>query len=132
MEAEPAMSSRIVVIIFGFLVFCTVNTQAKAQNFGAIAYSPSTGGHGYSFDYSTRHAAERRALRECGRRARGCRVAVWFKNGCGALATGSRGWGSGWGTSRNRAYREALRVCGRKSGRCAIRVYACTARQSYR
>ncbi len=120
------------VLVFGVLMLGVLNVQAKAQNYGAIAYAPNSGGHGYSFDYSSRRGAEKRALRECRKRSRGCRVAIWFRNGCGAVANGPTGWGSGWGTSRNRAYREALRSCGRNSGRCSIRVYACTSRTSNR
>ena len=62
---------------------------AVADSYGAIAFSPSTRADGWSNSFSTRADAERRALRECSARARDCRVAIWFKNACGALAVGA-------------------------------------------
>ncbi|WP_348640323.1 DUF4189 domain-containing protein [Rhizobium sp. MHM7A] len=33
--------------------------------------------------------------------ANDCRIAIWFRNGCAAVAVGYRGgWGSGWGYDR--------------------------------
>ena len=38
-----------------------------ADEYGAIAYSPSTGAYGWSNNYATRNGAETRALQECGK-----------------------------------------------------------------
>lgn len=104
-------------------------STALAANYGAIAYSPSTGAFGRSWDYPNRRGAERRALNGCRAHARDCRVAIWFRNACGALAVGNRGgWGSGWGNSRSRAQNEARAVCRRHTNNCKIRVWQCTSR----
>ncbi len=101
---------------------------ASAQNYGAIAYSPDTGGYGYSYDYRSRGEAESRALGECQARSYGCVVAIWFQNACGAVAAGPNGWGSGWGSSQRRADLEAINVCNQYSGGCTIQVQVCTSR----
>jgi len=110
------------------VVFLIGGIAAQAQNFGAIAYSPSSGANGYSYDYGSRGGAQNRAMSECRKRARDCRIAIWFKNACGAVATGRNGWGSGWGNDRNRAELEAIKSCNQHSGGCRIKVYACTSR----
>jgi hypothetical protein len=102
--------------------------SANAEWFGAIAYSPSTGAQGYSYDYPDRWSAENRALQECNARSGGCRVAVWFRNACGALAVGNSGWGSGWGNNQRRAEAEALGVCRRHSRGCSVVRWVCTSR----
>lgn len=102
-------------------------SPAVAQDYyGAIAYSPSTRAHGYSYDYPTRWEAEDRALAECRRHAGDCLIPVWFRNACGALATGPSGYGSGWGTNRNLAESYALQTCRRHSGGCSIMRWVCT------
>lgn len=95
---------------------------------GAIAYSPSTRAHGWSYDYPSRGHADRRALDRCGRHARDCIVAVRFHKACGALAVGPDGYGSGWGDSRKVAEGYALRSCARYSNGCEIVRWVCTTR----
>ena len=101
-----------------------------ADKYGAIAYSRSTGGHGYSYDYSTRAAAEARAIRECRRQTKAgdCYVLVWFRNGCGALAKGSNGYGSGWGTYKSLAKQNAIKSCSRNTYNCRVVRWVCTSR----
>ena len=103
--------------------------EAAAQNnYGAIAYSPSTGAHGWSYDYASRSAAESVALGNCRQHASDCVVPIWFRNACGALAVGSNGYGSGWGTSRSLAESYALQSCRKFTGGCYIKRWACTTR----
>mgnify|MGYP005852027927 CR=1 FL=1 len=59
-------------------------------------------------------------------RARDCASGVWFRNACGALATGPRGWGSGWGSTQSRANAEALGVCRRYSRGWSVRLRFCS------
>ena len=101
--------------------------MALADSYGAIAYSPTTRADGWSHAFSTRADAERRALRECSGRARDCRVAIWFKNACGALAVRRNGsWGSGWGSDRRRAELEAIGVCNQYTGGCRVARWVCS------
>jgi len=119
------MQHRLMGAALAALLFA-MPAVAHADWFGAIAYNPGSGAYGYSIDYPDRYGAENRALYECGG---GCRVAVWFRNACGALAVGyNGGWGSGWGSSRQRGEYEAINACSRYTSNCAIRAWACTRR----
>jgi serine/threonine-protein kinase len=103
--------------------------KAAAQNYGAIAYSPSTGADGWAFDYPTRGVAESMALQDCRKYADDCTVPLWFRDACGALAVGdNNGYGTGWGTSRSIAESYALQTCRKFTSKCAIRRWACTSR----
>lgn len=101
---------------------------AAAQNYyAAIAYSPSTGAHGWSNDYQSREAAENAALQGCRKLASDCKVPIWVSSACGALAVGSNnGYGTGWGTSRGLAESHALLGCRKFASNCAIRRWVCT------
>ncbi len=101
--------------------------QGAAAGYGAIAYSPSSGVWGYSYNYGSRGSAQRRALRECRARGRGCRSVVWFRDACGALASGrGNAYGWSWNTSRAAARRRAMRECRARTGGCRIRVDVCS------
>ena len=103
-------------------------TPAEANNYGAIAYSQSTGASGRSWDYRSRAAAERAALNNCYRHAGDCRV-IWFRNACGAVAVGNGGgWGSAWANTRRQAQNAAIRSCRRYTSGCQVRVWQCTSR----
>ena len=103
---------------------------ASAENFGAIADSENTGSYGYSYDYEHRRGAENRALNECfDTGADDCRVVIWFKNGCGALAIGNDGAGWGWaGGHRRQAEENALNGCYDYTNGCEIVLWVCTTR----
>jgi hypothetical protein len=98
------------------------------DNFGAIAYSPSSGADGYSYDYATQAEAEERALAECNSRGEGCQSVLWFRNACGALAVGPDGWGTGWAEDQGTAEENARDECSKHSGHCAVTRWACTTR----
>jgi len=105
----------------------TPGVQSASAGYGAIAYSPSSGAWGYSYNYGSRGAAEGRALRECRVRGSGCRSIVWFRNACGALASGNgNAYGWAWNTSRATARRRALRECRARTSGCRIRVDVCS------
>ncbi len=109
----------------GFLLLSSVSAEAR-DYYGAIAYSPSTHLYGYSYDHEYRSAAEDAAMNYCGQGD--CSVAIWFRNACGALAIGSSGYGSGWGSNRSRAEAEALNSCRGYSDNCQIQQWVCTTR----
>jgi hypothetical protein len=110
------------------LVAMSAGSAVSADNYGAIAFSSSTGKYGYSFDHTSRANAEARAMYECSARGRGCKVAIWFKNACGAVATGSNGWGSAWGQTRNAAERAAINNCRQYTQQCRVLAWSCTGR----
>ena len=47
-------------------VWAATPSRAAADSYAAIAYSEGTGRYGYSYGFSTRGAAEDRAISECG------------------------------------------------------------------
>lgn len=103
---------------------------AAARNFfGAIAYSFSNGAVGYSHDHPSRARAEADALRRCRKYGGGCKVVIWFGNGCGALAVNAAGaYGAYWDHTRAAAQNNALSICRKYGGGCGIRAWSCTTR----
>lgn len=101
-------------------------TQAAADNYGAIAYSTDSGAYGYSYDFSSRGEAEARALQECNGN---CKIVLWFKNACGALAVGNdNGYGTAWATDRGGAEATAMSYCRQYSQGCQVVRWVCTTR----
>jgi hypothetical protein len=111
------------------LILALLPGPVLAQDyFGAIAYSQSTGAHGWAKDHPSRETAERAALSACAENANDCRPLFWFKNGCGALAvdaSAKAGWG--WGTTQKLADAEAVKACRKQAKGCKIRRQVCTA-----
>ena len=102
---------------------------AQAQEYyGAIAYSPRTSAHGWANDHPSRQEAEKAALGNCRKFAKDCQVLVWFRNACGAVAVGSKGYGWGWGEKESSAEIEALKNCSQHSLGCAVQRLVCTTR----
>ncbi len=100
---------------------------AEAAEFGAIAYSPRTGSHGYSHNFATRKQAERAALRNCRVYARDCSVVVYFYNACAALAVGnSYGYGYGYAPGRGAAQSIAMSQCRRNDSGCQVVRWVCS------
>ncbi|MEW6533957.1 MAG: DUF4189 domain-containing protein [Thermodesulfobacteriota bacterium] len=109
-------------------VLLSVGETVSADNYGAIAYSSSTGRYGYSYDYGSRGDAESAAVTNCARSD--CQVKVWFRNSCGALAragNGALGYGFGF-ADRSGAESRALAECGARGSSCRIVSWACTTR----
>ncbi len=108
-------------------LFCYPRDGSASDKYGAIAYSEETGHWGTAYDYSSQAAAEESALRRCG--SAGCRIVLWFRNACGALAVGDDGTlGWGWAGSRARAEVIALTECSARGSGCRILCWACTSR----
>ncbi len=92
-------------------------------DFGAIAYSPSTGAAGWSYNYATRDAAENRALRECeSSSGKGdCFVAVWVRDAWASLARAANlAYGWAWNTDKCTAQINALQECSQRGLDCSL------------
>ena len=100
--------------------------HASADNYGAIAYSPSTKANGYSYDYPSRAAAENNAMSRCD--AEDCKIVMWFREACGAVAAGADGYGASWASTRSQAEAKAIAECGKYTSGCATAVWTCTTR----
>lgn len=97
-----------------------------ANRYGAIAYSTMRGVRGWAYDYGSQGAAESAALINCQKQAGDCTIPLSFRNGCGALAIGSTGYGTGSGVDGKMADGYALKVCGQRSRNCRVERRVCT------
>lgn len=102
--------------------------EDSSSRFGAIAFSPSTRMYGYVYDYADKDSARKGAIEECKRHAEknDCKAVVDFENGCGALAVGDIGYGTGWGDALGTAQHKALDSCSSWTGGCHIVRWVCT------
>lgn len=122
------------VIAYPILVFNNIQVASaqRRDNYGAIAYSRETRANGTSWNFATRAAAERAAVRECENYSGSgdCRAVIWFRNACGALAVGDNGaLGWAWNRDRSPAEREAVRQCAvYGGGGCKVVRWTCTDR----
>jgi serine/threonine-protein kinase len=101
------------------------------SGFGAIAYSPATRSWGEAYGYTSRNAAERRALQECasaGDKAKDCRAAASFYRQCGAVVDDDKGnYGVALGATAQLAVRDAFANCAANNGKdCEIERVTCT------
>ena len=120
------MLKRIALVGVVALLLGTAAIARDDDRYGAIAYSRHTGHYGYWHGAESRAGAERRAREACDRRD--CRVEVWFRNSCGALASGEDSEIFGWGhdVSLGEAKEIAIRNCRREGGRhCRVLVSSC-------
>jgi serine/threonine-protein kinase len=96
--SPPYPTPRWAVTLVAVIVLGGTAQAARADYFGAIAYSPSTGCYGYSFGQDCVPTAENVALQNCNGPDR--QVVVWVSNGYAALAVNNNGgYGSAWSTN---------------------------------
>jgi serine/threonine-protein kinase len=114
--------SQLVIV----LALAAPSVLLAADYFGAIAYSTSTGAHGWAKDHPNRAAAQKAARAACSKHAKDCKPVLWFKNGCGALAVSEKIYGWGWGTTQKLADGEALKACAKRGTACKISLQVCT------
>jgi hypothetical protein len=95
--------------------------------YGSIAFDPTTGASGFSYNHHSSEAAEADAVRRCGRV--NCRSMMWFGNGCGALAVNGYRYGAAVGSTRGEAQTRAVNRCA--AGNCRVLTWACTDRRVY-
>ncbi len=121
------MSKRIALLCVVTLLLVTAAIARDDYRFGAIAYSRHTGHYGYWKGADSQAGAERRAMEAC--KGRDCKIEVWFRNSCGALATGEGGQIVGWAHEPNlhEAEDRAIRACRNEGGRrCRVLISTCS------
>jgi hypothetical protein len=111
------------LLLMGLLAPCAASAQ---EHYGAIAYSSTTKAHGWARDYPGRSAAEKAAVANCAQHAADCSPVLWFRNACGALATGPKGAGWAWAHAQEAADRDALNACAKHSRACTVKQRFCT------
>lgn len=120
------MQKRLLVATLLF-VFLGTSVVAYADEFGAIAYSKRTQRYGWATGKRSRTRAENAALEQCDRND--CKIEVWFRDTCAALATGSDGQVTGWAynDSLREAKERAVRECRERDGeRCHVVIAKCS------
>jgi len=121
------MSKRIALVCIATLLLGTAAIARDNDRYGAIAYSRRTGRYGYWKGAESRGGAERHAIEAC--EARDCKIEVWFRNSCGALATGEGGKVTGWAhdTNLHEAEEQAVRACRNEGGHhCHVLISSCS------
>ena len=82
----------------------------------AIDMSPSHKSSGFASSESSQADANRKALAYC--KLSTCRVALTFRNTCGAIASGENGiWGGGVDVNKNKALQKAADACYEKGAK---------------
>jgi hypothetical protein len=112
------------LLVVALLLPCAASSAE--EHYGAIAYSSRTKAHGWAKDYPARSAAEKAALANCAKHAEDCSAVLWFRNACGALATGPKGAGWAWAQAQEAADRGALTACAQHSKACTVKQRVCT------
>jgi hypothetical protein len=97
--------------------------------YGAIAYGRDSGAYGMADSSQDKAAAEKSALRYCGKHGDDCKIVESFSNTCGAVAQNVAGSVAGWAMNDDRrtAGEDALKACNKKDadGRCHIALLHC-------
>lgn len=106
----------------------TAPVQKAEDKYGAIAYSFKAGTWGFWYDAPSQKIADSKALAECKKHGKGCKIAVSFRNACGAVYAGSKGWSVGRGENRDQAEAQAAAGCSKRSRSCELVAWSCTTR----
>ena len=117
------MLKRAPSLLASVLLVLAVNSAAAQDVFAAIAFSPTTGQAGSSWNFDTEILAETEAFLQCGKDD--CYTAVIF-NDCGAIAVGD-GYGMGYGhdVTSDKASALALGSCTEFTTNCQITAAFC-------
>jgi hypothetical protein len=117
---------RLLVAAAGLMCLAAPASARADDTYAAIAYSESSGRYGYSYGYSTRAAAEDRAVTECN--TDDAKVVIWCRNAYCALAVSDEGaYGYAWATTERQAKSIASQKCRDYGGvkvRIAVSVYS--------
>lgn len=124
------LKSKVVALAAAYL--CLPMTASAADNYGAFAFSQTTGASGWAKNFTSQSEAEGAALQYCfdTKGAMDCKVAYSFVNSCGALAVGGdNGWGADWGVNKQAAENKAMNTCAGYSYNCKILISECSTGQ---
>jgi len=122
------ISIRILALLASLFTFAILPSAALAGDWGALALSTSTGAWGTSYNYDDEDEARERAMRECRKNARDCKVFKTFENTCVAVSGDSAGnFGWSWGYTASERRRRAIAQCREQGGKgCKVESQFCT------
>ncbi len=94
----------------------------------AYAYSTTNQNWGEAYKLDSAAQAQERAVVECGGREQSCKIAVWFKGRCGAIARGANlAHAAGLGDTPEAAAQDAISDCNKVQGtECRIIRVGCS------
>jgi hypothetical protein len=116
------LSVRLAAALTGLSLLFAVPAAAEAD-WGAIAVDPISGHTGVSYEYGSAQGAQRRARAEC--KTSHCKVAIWVRNGWGALVEKHNGvYVAGIGTTKHAAFAKARQRAHQSSARSAAYVFS--------
>lgn len=100
------------------------NSPPPPPSYGAIAYGRTSTAWGFSDHWDSQAKAESVAKENCAQRGEDCEPIVWFKNQCGAVASGVA-WGLGGSDGQARA--AAQEKCVEGGGKnCEVQTSVCS------
>ncbi len=105
---------------------CLARCSGK-KLWGAIAYSPPDEQFGFAYEFDTLPDAKKRAMDQCQKTGKACKLWVYYENQCGAVA--ADGNIVTWGTDflKEKAQQGALAECRKGGGKnCKIEVWSCS------
>ena len=107
---------------------CNRNNCERQASYGAIAFGATSGAWGASYDWANQAKAESVAMQNCAQHGNDCKAIVWFKQQCGAVASGEGTavfWGLGGSDELARA--DAQNKCMNNGGKsCEVRASQCS------
>ncbi len=116
------LSVRLLAALTALSLLLAVPAAAQAD-WGAIAVDPISGHTGVAYDYGSAGAAQKRARTEC--HTKHCKVAVWVRNGWGALVQKHNGvYVAGIGTTKQAAFSKARQRAHQSSARSIAFVFS--------
>lgn len=129
LKMKHLILSLSLILMTSFALIASPSTAEAKNKFGAIAISPSSKAMGWSYNYNSKWKANQVALNKCYKYASDCKIAVWFRNACGAVAVGANGgWGAHWGHSVKNAKWKAKKTCRKYDSYCQVKRWVCTDR----
>jgi hypothetical protein len=119
--------------IIATALLCTSGTAMAGDNWGALAYNPTTKDFGTATNYSILREAKAAAMQGCVRMHNSpyCQIIGVFRNDCAALAIGPGGAGYTDYPNPQQAEAKALEEC-RKNGGGACRIGATVCNNPYK
>ena len=118
---------RLLAVLFGSFCLVVLPAVASAGDYGALAYSRRTGALGWSYNYDDDASARERALDECQKYARDCKIGRVFTNTCVMVARDGTRMGWAWDGTDDARRRRAIQECRGDGGRnCTIVARFCT------
>ena len=100
--------------------------KRPTRMFGAIAYGADSEAYGFAYDLPDANTANKRALVNCTKNGRDCKIVSTFSNACAAVAAAGKRFSVATANTGAKARADAMTACGRGGGGvCEVKVWSC-------